>query len=80
MTDGTIIALIGGGALVLANTTTSLLSFLAAREARRQVTPSNGTRVAQMVEETHEQIKEVKTDLQYHVTVQHGRGPIQDEE
>lgn len=76
MSDGVIVAIVGGAALVFANTTTSLLSYLAAREARRQLTPSNGTRTAQMVEETHKKIDEVKQDLSYHVTVQHGRGPI----
>jgi hypothetical protein len=74
-----VVALVGGAAIVTSTSITSLLSYLAAREARRQVTPSNGVPTAHMIEELKSDMKGIKTDLQYHVTVQHGRGPIEDQ-
>jgi hypothetical protein len=65
-----------------------------------QVTPSNGTPTAKIVEQIQAELRElrkadeaathsrgairsdlraVKDDIAYHITVQHGRGPVADE-
>lgn len=62
---------------------TKVVSDLAA--IRRQVTPSNGVPTAEIIEAVKAEVSalrsdlgSVKDDVQYHVTVQHGRGPTQD--
>jgi hypothetical protein len=51
-----------------------------ADEIKRQVTPSNGEATAAIVEAIRTDVRSVKDDLAYHVTVQHGRGPLRDHE
>lgn len=82
-----IVAIIGAVGLVAANLILGWFTFKAAGETRKQVTPSNGTRTAEMVEQLAANFdglttdfRDLKDDFRYHVTVQHGRGPIYDEE
>jgi hypothetical protein len=51
-----------------------------ADQIKEQVTPSNGTPTAKIIEELQADLRAVKDDVAYHVTVQHGRGPLQDRE
>jgi len=49
-------------------------------KVKKQVTPSNGVPTAKMIEELKSDVRGIKTDLQYHIVVQHGRAPIKDED
>ena len=57
-------------------TIAALAAWRAARGTKKQTTPSNGMLLSKMIEETRGDVLQVKEDLSYHVTVQHGRGPI----
>jgi hypothetical protein len=57
----------------------ALAAFAAWRNSvvmKRQLKPSNGKTLAQTIERTQRDVQQVKTDLAYHISVQHGRGPI----
>lgn len=68
-----VVAIIGGSVGM-----SKVLADLA--KVKKQVTPSNGVPTAEMVEGLKKDVRQIKQDLSYHVTVQHGRGPVSDEE
>lgn len=43
---------------------------------KKQLRPSNGHKLSEIIEKTQSDVETLKTDLAYHVSVQHGRGPI----
>lgn len=49
------------------------------RAIRKQVTPSNGVPSAEILEQVQREVRSLRDDMQYHVTVQHGRGPTEDQ-
>lgn len=57
----------------------SLQSKRATEAMKEQLVPSNGKRLAEIIEKTERDVREVKDDLAYHISVQHGRGPIPQE-
>lgn len=77
MSDVVVVALIGAVPATLA-AGASAINILKSRRIEHQVTPSNGTPTAAMIEALQKDLRGVKDDLQYHVTVQHGRGPVDD--
>lgn len=75
MSDGLVIAVVTAVPATIAAVGT-IMSVRRSKRIEHQVTPSNGTPTAAMVEQLQADLQSVKQDLQYHVTVQHGRGPI----
>ena len=79
MTEGmvtTIVAAIPATIAAVAGCIAGLAAWRAARATKEQTTPGNGMLLSKMVEETRGDVRQVKNDLSYHVTVQHGRGPV----
>ncbi len=58
----------------------ALAAWRAAAAARRQTRPFNGATLTETVEKTQRDVAQLKQDLQYHIVVQHGRGPVPAEE
>ena len=79
MTEGmvtTIVAAIPTTIAAVAACIAGVAARRAARATNQQTTPGNGMLLSKMIEETREDVHQLKNDLSYHITVQHGRGPI----
>ena len=70
MTEGMVTAVLAA----IPATILALAAWRAARATKKQTTPTNGMVLSRMIEETREDVHQLKNDLSYHITVQHGRG------